>query len=107
MRTLVHRAGQQRPRSRRTRCAALWPAAPMTRARRVACRRCTSRGPAIGVRVGQAVGEAERVVDVVDVAARDAEVLLDLLRVQRERVDDEVAACRARSGRRSRAGART
>ena len=42
-------------------------------------------------RVGQAVGEAERVVDVVDVAARDPEVLLDLLRRQRERVDHELA----------------
>ena len=30
MRTLVHRAGQQRSRSRRTRIAALWPAAPIT-----------------------------------------------------------------------------
>ena len=51
-------------------------------------------------RVGQAVGEAEGVVDVVDVAAGDAEVLLDLLRVQREGVDHQVARCRARSDRR-------
>ena len=45
-------------------------------------------------RVGQAVGEAPRVVDVLNVPVTDAEVLLDLLRVQRERVDDQIARAR-------------
>src|SRR6185436_17874719 len=42
------------------------------------------------LRVGEAIGEAEAVVDVVDGAAGDAEVALDLLRVEHEGVDHQV-----------------
>src|SRR6266850_6054970 len=50
--------------------------------------------PLHGRRVGKAVRETERVVHVVDVPARDAEMPLDLRRRERERVHHQVAGAR-------------
>ncbi len=45
--------------------------------------------------MGQPIGEAEAVVDVMNVTVADAEVLLDLLRVQDLPISDELTRARS------------